>query len=148
MSWHQKITINILLTCSLLLACARAFAQNDIDPVVAVNSQVKEKTISLGTVRAVLGMRLPTWSDGKPIRVYVLADDHSLHVEFTKKVLGIYPHQLRRAWDRLVFSGTGQAPVQLKTEEEMRRKIANTPGAIGYLRRDQINENIRILQIK
>jgi hypothetical protein len=41
---------------------------------------------------------------------------------------------MRSAWDRLVYSGTGQAPLEVSSEEEMRAKIASTPGAIGYLK--------------
>ena len=37
------------------------------------------------------------------------------------------------AWDRLVFSGTGQAPDTVTSTEEMLARVASTPGAIGYL---------------
>jgi hypothetical protein len=46
--------------------------------------------------------------------------------------LGVYPFQLRSAWDRLVFSGTGVSPTTVETEEEMRARIESTPGSIGY----------------
>jgi hypothetical protein len=58
------------------------------------------------------------------------------------------PHQLRRAWNRQIYSGIGQAPNKVDTEAEMRRLIASTPGAIGYLPEDQINEHVRKVEIK
>lgn len=104
--------------------------------------------LSVTTVRAVFGMRLRTWPNGAPINVFVLYDDHPAHIAFCKEVLNIFPHQLRLAWDRLVFSGTGQAPFQVSTEREMRLLVATTPGAIGYLGDTMIDRSVRVPTIK
>ncbi len=78
-------------------------------------------------------MRLTTWPGGSPIHVFVLPDNHPLHVRFAKEVLGVYPFQLRSAWDRLIYSGTGLAPTIVETVEEMRNRLETTPGSIGYV---------------
>ena len=89
----------------------------------------------------------------------------AVHVMFCKQILGVFPHQYRTAWDRLVYSGTGQAPLEVESEEEMRRKggryrcgagggrgrseeemrekLARNAGAIGYLSRKMIDESVR-----
>jgi len=115
---------------------------------VAVNPSISEQTISRNALRAILGMRLQVWPDGNPIKVFVLPDDDPIHTGFSKEVINVFPYQLRAAWDRLVFSGTGQAPIEVRTEEEMRIKIAATPGAIGYLREAMVNDQVHVLQIK
>jgi len=78
-------------------------------------------------------MRLTSWPDGTPIRVFVLPDKHPLHVRFSKEILGVYPFQLRAAWDRLVFSGTGLTPHVVETVDEMLERVQVTPGGIGYV---------------
>ncbi|PSJ15922.1 hypothetical protein C7H79_16365, partial [Nitrosomonas supralitoralis] len=60
----------------------------------------------------------------------------------------VFPYQLRSTWDRLVYSGTGQAPITVNSAEEMLARVANTPGSIGYLWRVNINENVNVLEIK
>ena len=98
--------------------------------VVAVNPVTPAgTTITRNALRAIFGMRLRAWADGTPIRVYVLPDDNAVHVAFSKELLGVFPHQFRTAWDRLVFSGTGQAPLQVGNKEEMRARIAGIDGA-------------------
>ena len=77
-------------------------------------------------------MRLRTWEDGTPTRVYVLPDNHAVHVMFCKQILGVFPHQYRTAWDRLVYSGTGQAPLEVESEDEMRARVAGIQGRGGY----------------
>ncbi|MCG7947453.1 MAG: hypothetical protein N0C84_14020, partial [Candidatus Thiodiazotropha taylori] len=75
-------------------------------------------------------------------------DKTSQHADFSKHVLGVFPHQLRRAWNRQIFSGMGQAPMKVNTEAEMLEQIENTPGAIGYLSEDKINERVRKLSVE
>ncbi len=84
-------------------------------------------------LRAIFFMRQTKWSDGTPVRVFVLPDRHALHIRFTKEVLGVYPYQLRSTWDRMVFSGTGVPPTAVQSVDEMRSRVDATPGGIGYL---------------
>ncbi len=114
---------------------------------VVVNRSVTPQSFSRHTIRAIFGMRLPTWPDGTPIQVFVLPNEHPLHVAFSKEILHTFPYQLRLAWDRLVFSGTGQAPMQVSSESEMYKRVATTPGAIGYLPETMIDENVRTPEI-
>ena len=90
-------------------------------------------------------MRKSRWNDGKRIQVFVLPDTDPLHRQFTKFKLNMFPHQFRRIWDRLIFSGTGQAPEEVESMEEMQHKIATTPGAIGYLNTQVKNTELRVL---
>ena len=103
---------------------------------VYVNPGVSQVPDDRQTLRAIFSMRLRQWPDGTPITVFVLPTANPVHVGFCKEVLGVFPHQLQRAWDRLVYSGTGQAPVEVDSLEEMRQRVKQTPGAIGYLKKD------------
>ncbi len=112
------------------------------------NPGVNEKTLSKSSLRAIFGMRLHTWPDGTAVRVFVMPDDVPLHIAFSKEKLNVFPYQLRSAWDRLVFSGTGQAPGTVTSPEEMLAKIATTPGAIGYLTKSKTDGRVNVLEIK
>ena len=123
-----------------------AWADNHYE--IVTYAGVSEKALSINSLRSIFSMRLKTWPDGTKVRVFVLSDDDPLHQSFSKEKLNVFPYQLRAMWDRLVFSGTGQAPTQVKTNEEMLEKIANTPGAIGYLLRANMSDNVNVLKIK
>lgn len=101
--------------------------------LVLLDSNGQAKHYSSETVREIFFMRLGSWPDGSPIHVFVLPDNHPLHARFAKEVLGVYPFQLRSAWDRMVYSGTGVAPTTVETPEEMQMRIKSTPGSIGYI---------------
>ncbi len=120
---------------------------NDLHEII-INPTVSERELSVNSLRSIFSMRLKTWSDGTKIRVFVLPDDDQLHQSVAKEKLNVFPYQLRSTWDRLVFSGTGQAPIKVNSAEEMLAKVASTPGAIGYLWRAKINEHVHVLQVK
>lgn len=123
-----------------------AAAASDIQVVVS-HDVPRSKPLPRYSLIAIFGMRMTTWSDGKAIRVFVLRNDHPIHPRFCKEVLQVFPHQLQAAWDRLVFSGTGQAPEVVDSEEEMRERVSRTPGAIGYLHKDHIDNSLAILPL-
>ena len=137
------------LIIALILAItsfSSSYAASD-DIVLVVNPQITEHQISQSTVRTIFGMRLYNWKDYN-IKVFVLPDDDPVHSMFSKQILGMFPHQLRWAWDRQVFSGTGRAPIVVRNEDEMRQSVASTPGAIGYLRRSQVDGTVHVLSLK
>ncbi|MGH8580646.1 MAG: hypothetical protein ACREVK_11175 [Gammaproteobacteria bacterium] len=114
---------------------------------VIVNRSQAQGELSRNALRALFGMRLRAWPDGTAVRVFVLGDDSAAHKTFAKRVLQIFPHQLSRAWDRLVFSGTGQAPEVVQSPEEMLVKVASTPGAIGYVPGEVSDERVQRVEI-
>ncbi len=118
-------------------------------PVVIVNSAASPETfLSQSALSAIFGMRLRKWEDGSLIKVFVLPDEHPLHVAFSKYILRVFPYQLRNAWDRLVFSGTGEEPVKVVSEQQMRARVSATPGAIGYLSDSMIDETVKVVTFK
>ena len=114
---------------------------------IVANREVTTSQISHTELQAIFTMRMRVWPDGLPIRVFVLGDNTPEQAEFAKKLLDIFPYQLRRYWDRLVFSGTGQAPIELNSSAEMYSRIASTPGAIGYLPTEHIGNQVRIIKV-
>lgn len=132
-----------LIFLLLLLGCAIPSHAMEL----VVNSGNAQKALSHSTVRSIFSMRMTEWPDGSPISVFVLRDRSPLHVLFSKEILGVFPHQLRKAWNRKIYSGTGQAPIRVKNEQEMYDKIARTPGSIGYLSEEMIDETIHSIEI-
>ncbi len=113
-----------------------------------INDAAPPQSISRNEARLCFTMRLPTWENGIPVKVFVLPDDHPVHRQFTKTVLGLFPYQLRQVWDRQIFSGTGQAPMTVATEQEMIERVATTPGGIGYVESGANHPHIRILEVR
>ena len=96
------------------------------------NSLYDTKNLTQRELRAIFSLKLKQWPDGLPITVVALSNNSSLHKDFCKKVLNVFPHQLQLGWDRITFSGLGRPPIVVDTTKEMHDIIRKTPGAIGY----------------
>jgi ABC-type phosphate transport system substrate-binding protein len=115
----------------LTLWCVGASAE-DARVVPFAGSRGSAASLTRTELRDIFFARQTKWPNGDPIRVFVLPDRHPLHVRFSKEVLGVYPYQLRSTWDRILYSGTGIPPTVVNTPQEVRKRVDETPGGIGY----------------
>lgn len=114
---------------------------------VIAHAGVDGHSISTTSLRNIFTLRQTLWTNRQTIVVFVLPDDHPVHVTFAKETLGLYPYRLRQTWDRLSFSGMASAPIEVKDENEMRARVRNTPGAIGYTSKDSSYDGIKTLRL-
>ncbi|WP_051530374.1 hypothetical protein [Halomonas halodenitrificans] len=143
MVWLRAVLVLCLL--SLTGMGAKALADDDPAVLLVAHADVATQHLTRDTTRAIFAMRQRTWPDGQAARVFVLPNDHPVHARFAKERLAVYPHQLQLAWDRMVFSGTGQAPDRVRDQAEMCERIATTSGAVGYLEREYLDERIQVI---
>ncbi|MET0535581.1 MAG: hypothetical protein ABW171_15300 [Steroidobacter sp.] len=131
-----------VLLGALVLSLTAAASQQEHQSVdVIVSPTLTNAALDRSMLRAVFTMRVKQWPDGSPIRVFVLPDDDPLSDQFYRERLGMYSYVLRRAWDRMVFTGTGLAPTVVQSEREMIDRVRSTPGAIGYVRKRELSES-------
>jgi len=125
----------LVLLLLLLVHPVSPAADPPAPPAIEIITSADRSSVSVdrSLLRAAFTMRMRQWPDGRPLRVFVLPDGHPLHDRFCRELLGTYPYVLRNAWDRMVYTGTGFAPTTVSSEEEMRRRVQATPGAIGYI---------------
>lgn len=135
-----RLSVCRWLTLALLACSLHAGAG------VIVNAGVKERSIDRATLRNIYVLRQTLWSDRRPIVIFVLTDDHPVHVAFAKQKLGLYPYRLRQVWDRLSFSGMARAPIVVR-DDELRARVRATPGAIGYTSKDISHDGIKTLTL-
>lgn len=138
---QQRLAQVLLLLAAVLLPLSSPAIEVITYPGIALQS------LPINSARSMFGMRQLSWPDGQQVRVFVFPDRHPLHADFCKEVLNMYPYQLRQSWDRLIYSGMGQAPMEVGSEEEMIARVSKTPGAIGYIRKVNTNA-VHLLTIR
>lgn len=122
--------------------------RNGIQIAIVVHPDISLNNLTRGVLRAIYSKRLRQWPDGTRVQVHALPDNRPVHDRFCKKQLNIFPHQMRKIWDRIVYSGTGQAPIQVDSEIEMLTTISSTPGAIGYVSSNLVNKTVKAIDVE
>lgn len=112
------------------------------------NNNLQVESLSLNVARAIFSGRMKYWEDGTPVRVVMLNSNASMHVKFCSEVLQLYPRQLKRSWDMIVFSGGGEGPQIVSTEDELLKKVSLTAGAIGYIGSYKGDMEVKLVKVK
>ena len=131
----------LILPLAFLLTPATTVAANDSASryVMVAMPPPDINSISINEARSIFSMRVYRWPDGSPITVFVLPDDSHAHQTFIRNQLGLLPRQLKRNWERMVYTGIGKAPQVVANEEQMLKELLATPGAVGYVNADVLD---------
>ncbi len=114
---------------------------------IIVGSSIELKKVTKFELRTVFAGRMRSWPNGVPIRVVVF-DDNQNHLDFCQEMIGLTSLQFRRIWNRVIYSGIGESPFYVESEEEMLEKVRDLPGAIGYVTNYSQEEGIYVLPIE
>lgn len=74
-----------------------------------------------------------------------LSEGSPLKAEFYKKVLDKEPAQVQAIWAKLTFTGKAKPPKEFKTAADVRKYVAETPNAIGYIDKASADESVKIV---
>lgn len=120
----------------------------DISYIVITHENTPVKKISINRLRTIYGLKTKYWDDQTPIIVYTTNPLEKEYRIFSKQVLGMFSHQLQRAWNRLIYSGRALPPTTVMSFKEMMEAVSTTPGAIGYIPKRELNATIQQLEIR
>lgn len=84
-------------------------------------------------VRRIFSGQKQQWSDGRKIKVFVLPTTSLEHRDFCRQLLKVFPYQLERIWNQLLYSGQGESPEVVPDVATMQDRVRITKGAIGYI---------------
>lgn len=73
------------------------------------------------------------------------ANGSPIRLEFYKKVLEKEPPQVQAIWARIVFTGKGKPPKELKSSEEIKKAIRENVNAIGYIEKTAVDESVKVI---
>jgi ABC-type phosphate transport system substrate-binding protein len=80
------------------------------------------------------------WSDGTKIVIALMKTNTPLGQTSAKKIYNMTGDELNRFWLALVFQGKASAPTFFNSMSELEAFVAQTPGAIGVVKKEASNE--------
>lgn len=142
--------IKKLLGFIFLLNFLLSYDAHSIEVVVNHNHDTKNLITDLSKyqLRQIYLMRQKYWSNGSPIVVYALPSDSTIHQEFSKNILNMFPYQLDRVWNKLTYSGLGKGPIIVENQKALLDALRATPGAIGYVSQFVTEDKLYVIRIK
>ncbi len=131
----KQMIRSLVMLASLSSIAIPAFAEL----VIVVNPQNDTKSMSSSQIaQYFLGGSVQftpiEQANGSPIRL-----------EFYKKVLEKEPPQVQAIWARIVFTGKGKPPRELKSSDEIKKAIRENVNAIGYIEKTAVDDSVKVI---
>jgi len=138
----KKIGFSVLLLAAASLVGAQLQAQ----VIVIAHPGLKAAAVSKRELRDVFTGAASDLGDGSHVSP-VLLKQGATHDEFLAAYLGKNDAALRAGWRGLVFSGQATMPKSLESEAAVVEYVARTPGAIGYISKSTVHDNVKVLSV-
>lgn len=73
------------------------------------------------------------------------AESSAIRAEFYKKVLEKEPAQVQAIWSKLTFTGKAKPPREYKSSAEVKKAIAESQNAIGYIEKSAVDDTVKVI---
>lgn len=144
---HKRILLTIL-ALALTVSCARLVtagaALEEVDVVVNTSNNVGP--LSREEVRRIFMGDKSSWPRGKRITVLMLAPDQPERVVILQEVFKMNESEYTKYFLQAAFTGhVLAAPRDLRSVEQMKAHLAANPNAIGYLRKEDVDDSVKVV---
>ena len=114
--------------------------------VVIAHKSVQLDTITSAKLLEYYSRETRLWNNGQPVVVFDLKPKREIKNVFYR-YLGKSVNIMKSIWMVNMLSGEGDPPESLDSEDEMLKKVASTPGAIGFVSQAKAKDGVKILAI-
>lgn len=133
----NNITLAIFIVCGVYSISGFAGTAVIVHPDSAA---IRKQDVN----RAYLGFA-KSFPSGESIQL-IDQSERSRHREiFYRVIVRKNSTQMKQHWARLAFTGQGKPPKVLSDDIAIRKMVAATPGAIGYIDEAAVNESIKVI---
>ena len=131
------------LTVFCLAICARlAFAQ----VAIIAHKAVPKDTLSQSQLLDFYSCEIKSWHNKIPVVVYDLKPASEIREAFYK-LLGKTPSRMKSIWLKKLLMGESNPPLALESEDEVLKKVAGTPGAIGFVSKTKVTGEVKVIVV-
>lgn len=106
---------------------------NTQDGEIAIVAGAGIRELSSQEIRRIFTLRQRLLSNNCPIKLVALPLTDSITKKFTRRVFDLYPYQLKRQWDRQIYSGRASSPEIVTSESDIIQFISHNLTALGYI---------------
>jgi len=135
----------IMLVSFTVLIFAESYVMAS-DVVIVGNKNLSTETISKETLQRIFLGQQTNWEDGTKIKFAILKTDQNDDI-FLREYLYYTSTRFVRHWRSQVFSGKGEMPPNLKSDEEMLKFIQDDKGAIGFVTAGTDTSAVKVLTV-
>lgn len=140
----KSLSKRLLSALALLaLTSAGAFAS----PAVIGNKNVAGEKVDAATLKSMLLGKKTAWDGAGGRVVLAVLKSGPVADDFLKTAVDMSTSSFNNYWRRLAMTGGGTAPHSFEKDEDVRRYVAETPGAIGFIDSANVDASVSVITV-
>ncbi len=116
--------------------------------IMVVSPENPTTTLSRQEVQDIFLGRTARFPDGRRAVPVDQSPDSAVRQAFSNGLLERTPAQIRSHWAKIIFTGRGRPPVDVADDDAVKSAIASNPHAIGYIRPDQVDDRVSVVELQ
>lgn len=144
----HRLIIPAVLALALMAHCAQLLTANgDVGEVdVVVNRSNPVGTLSREEVRKIFVGDKSLWPGGNRIAVLMFTTDQPERAIVLRELFRMNESDYVKYFLQAAFTGRVQAaPKELPSAAQMKARLAANPNAIGYLKKEDVDDSVKVL---
>ena len=117
----------------------------DAEVVVVVSSTSPVTTLSVEQIADIFLGRSNQFPGGGRAVPIDQAESSADRTEFYARFSGRTPAQMKMHWSKLIFTGRGRPPAQVKDSSAVKELLSSNLEAISYIDRSTVDESVTVL---
>jgi len=148
----RTICFLILLLAITVLVVASGPTANSMpassDLAIVINKSNPVDDISLADLRRIFLAEQKYWPNGRRATVVMREPGQAERTAVLRQLYRMNNRDYERYFMRAEFTGEGHgAPKSLSSAAGVRKFVYNVPGAIGYVRADEVDGSVKVIRV-
>ncbi len=136
----MKIITQLIVSSALLLGTN---VQAEIAVIVAPS--VTLDSVDIEQIERLYLNRPNRYPYGIKLVAIAQKSGSGIRQEFLHKTLSKTEGEVAKYWSKRMFSGKGRPPVQYDGDSAVIRKVTESPGTLGYIDSESVDERVKVL---
>ncbi len=133
------------LAASVVLLMGLSAAGTAADVAIIVSPKNALSGVTPAQVADIFLGRTSRFPDGSPAMPCDLPEGSATRDEFYSKIAGKSAAQVKAYWSKLIFTGRGQLPREVASNEEAKKLVAENPRAVCYIDKNAVDRSVNVL---
>ncbi len=115
------------------------------DIVVIVNSESKVESLDKNYAKMIFMKKIKRLPSGEVLVPLDHNSESDIYNSFYKSVANKNKSRMSKYWAKRIFTGKGEAPEILASDEEVIRKVMNNITSVGYINSESLVDGVKVI---
>lgn len=111
--------------------------------MVIVTASNPTQELSRNQIADIYLGKTPYFPDGESAQPGDQSEGNLARDEFYLKIIGKAAPQMTAYWSKMIFTGQGRPPPVIGDSVAVKRRVATSPNAVGYINRSALDSSVR-----